>query len=169
MLCGGGSAVWSVDALLQKTDTPRRESKLLPSLVLFQILIAVFFAGVEKILAGWPRENEMGILLSYPRGFLVRDWVANSAWLHGPAISSGFTWLTLFVELGAPIFLLRKRTRVIALLVYEAFFIGIVAMLEVPALFYFMFAFGAILALDAAEVTWVLQKLRTRRATTATA
>jgi hypothetical protein len=83
---------------------------------------------------------------------LVRDWVAASAWLHGAGVTKAFTWFTMFVELGTPIALLVRRTRVAALIAYEAFFLGIVAMLEVPPLFYGMFAFGALLALDDAEV-----------------
>jgi hypothetical protein len=30
----------------------------------------------------------MGIVLSYPRGFMVRDWVASSGWLHASALTN---------------------------------------------------------------------------------
>ena len=113
MICGGGTEVLSVDALLKRSpggaadaDGPPRAPKLLSGLVLYQALLATFFAGVEKILAGWPGTNEMGILLGYPRGHLVRDWVAASPWLHGPVVTHGFTWLTLVVELGTPVVIL---------------------------------------------------------------
>jgi len=160
MICGGGSAALSVDAVLAKRDAPPREPGLLSGLVLFQILLAVFFAGVEKLLAGWPGSNEMGILLSYPRGFMVRDWVASTSLLHASAVTRALTWLTLLVELGTPFLLLHRRTRIAALVVYEGFFLGIVAMLEVPPLFYFTFAFGALLALDDAQVERVVSVLR---------
>ena len=146
-ICGGGSSVLSVDArLLGKRR--EREPSLLGSLILFQVLLAVFFSGVEKLLAGWPLSNEMGIVLAYPKGFIVRDWVAALPFLHGPVVSNAFTWLTLIVELGAPILLLVRRTRMLAFIVYELFFLGIVAMLEVPPLFYFIFASAPLLALD---------------------
>jgi hypothetical protein len=52
IVCGGGSAVWSVDALLRRKlgrapPGPPRESRLLAGLLLYQILLAVFFSGVE--------------------------------------------------------------------------------------------------------------------------
>jgi hypothetical protein len=144
-ICGGGSAVWSLDALLARDPKPS-EPRLLPSLILFQTLLAVFFSGIEKLLAGWLHENEMGILLAYPKGFLVRDWVVDRPWLHAPAVGWLFTYATLAVELGTPLMLLWRRTRKPAFVVYQLFFLGIVAMLEVPPLFYFMFAGGALLA-----------------------
>lgn len=145
-ICGGGSAVVSVDARLAKQ--PERESSLLGSLILYQVLLAVFFSGVEKVLAGWPLSNEMGIVLAYPKGFIVRDWVAALPLLHGPIVSNALTWLTVIVELGAPILLLVRGTRMAALAAYELFFLGIIAMLEVPPLFYCIFASAPLLALD---------------------
>jgi len=145
-ICGGGSAVLSVDARLGARQD--REPALLGSLILFQILLAVWFSGVEKLIAGWPLSNEMGIVLAYPEGFIVRDWVTALPVLHGPVVSNALSWLTVAVELGAPILLLFRRTRMIAFVVYELFFLGIVAMLEVPPLFYFIFASVPLLALD---------------------
>ena len=77
-------------------------SRLLAGLVLFQVLLAVEFSGIEKLLAGWPWSNEMAVVLAYPRGFMVRDWVAALPMLHGPVASHLFTWVTLAVELGTP-------------------------------------------------------------------
>ncbi len=177
-LCGGGSAVWSVDAVIRRWLRRRRsggnpeapeaaptESGLLPGLLLFQLLLAVFFAGIEKLLAGWPGSNEMGILLNYPRGFMLRDWAVGATWLHGDVVTSLMTWLTILVELGTPVLLLVRRTRRAALLAYQLFFLGIITMMEVPPLFYFMFAGGALLALSDREVAWVLARFRARPAT----
>ncbi|HEX3342989.1 MAG TPA: hypothetical protein VHS09_00400 [Polyangiaceae bacterium] len=172
MICGGGAEALSVEAFLEKrraradaTDDPPRAPRLLSALVLYQVLLGTFFAGIEKLLAGWPGTNEMGILLNYPRGFVVRDWVAAASWLHGSGITHAFTWLTLFVEIGTPlIFLLgRPRSRAIALAVYEAFFIGIVGMLQVPPLFYGIFAVGGLLVLDDEQVEDVVRRLRRLR------
>jgi hypothetical protein len=166
MICGGGSNAWSIDAVLRR-EVPARESSLLGSLILFQVLLAVWFSGIEKLLAGWPWSNEMGILLAYPKGFMVRDWVASLPVLHGPAVSTALTWLTLLIELGTPILLLVRRTRMVALVAYELFFLGIIAMLEVPPLFYAIFASGPLLVLDdeqLARVRAVLRRVRRRRA-----
>jgi hypothetical protein len=160
MICGGGAAVWSLDALLARRPSDRREPKLLSALVLFQVLLAVFFSGIEKLLAGWPFSNEMGVVLGYPKGFLVRDWVAASSLLHAPAITRALSWLTVLVELGTPPLLLVRRARIAALIAYELFFFGIIAMLEVPPLFYCMFAFGGLLALDDAQVERLIGWLR---------
>lgn len=134
MICGGGTAVLSVDALRRKKPAPPVESRLLPGLVLYQVLLGVFFAGIEKLLAGWPWSNEMGIVLSYPHGFMARDWVAAWGFMHSSFVTHSFTWFTMAVELGTPVALLFKRTRLVALVLYEAFFLGIIAMLEVPPL-----------------------------------
>ncbi|HZS37793.1 MAG TPA: HTTM domain-containing protein [Polyangia bacterium] len=155
MICGGGAAALSLDAAIARArgrTAVRAEPRLLSSLVLFQVLLAVFFSGIEKLLAGWPRTNEMHVVLSYPRGFIVRDWVAQAGWLHSVGVGRALSWLTLAVELAAPPLLLVRRARVYALVAYEIFFLGIIAMLEVPPLFYFMFAFGALLALDDRQV-----------------
>jgi hypothetical protein len=171
-LCGGGSATLSIDAMLAKGDAKEagnaapKEDKLLASLILYQTLLSVFFSGVEKLLAGWPFVNEMGILLSYPKGFLVRDWVAARDWMHGSGLTRFYTWATVFVEMGTPIALLFKRTRIVALVLYELFFLGIIAMLEVPPLFWFMFAFGALLALDDEEVDRIVARFRRRTSAT---
>ncbi len=161
IICGGGSAVLSIDARLG--NPPAREDSLLGSLILFQVLLAVFFSGIEKLLAGWPWSNEMGIVLAYPKGFIVRDWVAALPFLHGPVVSNALTWLTLLVELGTPILLLVRRTRLIALAVYELFFLGIIAMLEVPPLFYVIFASVPLLALDDEQLATVRRVACLRR------
>ncbi len=67
------------------------------------MLLGVFFAGVEKVMAGWPWSDEMGVILSYPRGFMVRDWVAASSLLHAPFVGHALSWFTLVVELGTPV------------------------------------------------------------------
>ncbi len=157
-VCGAGTAVWSVDAALRHGKDPAREPRLLASLILFQVLLAVFFSGVEKLIAGWPGTNEMKILLSYPEGFIVRDWVAGSAWLRSDLVTTLLTWMTVAVELGTPILLLFRRTRVAALIVFELFFLGIIVMLEVPPLFYFVFAGGALLALDDDQVAAIARR-----------
>lgn len=154
MICGGGANAYAPRA------SGEREPSLLGSLVLFQILLAVFFSGVEKLLAGWPGTNEMSIVLAYPRGFMVRDWVAALPVLHGPVMSTLLTWGTLAIELGTPILLLIRRTRMYALVAYELFFLGIIAMLEVPPLFYFIFASVPLLALDDAQLTALRDSLR---------
>lgn len=154
MICGGGANALSPRA------SHEREPSLLGSLILFQVLLAVLFSGIEKLLAGWPWSNEMGIVLAYPHGFMVRDWVAALPILHGPVMSTLLTWGTLAVELGTPILLLVRRTRLAALVVYELFFLGIIAMLEVPPLFYFIFASVPLLALDDEQLATVGTRAR---------
>ena len=169
-ICGGGGEALSLEALVRRRpagDEGPREPRLLSALVLFQVLLAVFFAGVEKVIAGWPVTNEMGVVLAYPRGFIVRDWVAAIPGLHAPFVTHAMTWFTVVVELGAPLGLLVKRTRMLALALWQALFFGIIVMLEVPPLFYATFAFGALLALDDEEVARVGAWLARRRATSA--
>jgi hypothetical protein len=145
-ICGGGGGAYSVDALLRKSRAP--EPRLFPTLALYQLLLVVFFSAIEKVLAGWPLNDEMGLLFNYPKGFMVRDWVADAVWLHHPAVTKTLSWATLLVEFGTPIGLLVRRTRLASLVVFELFFLGIVLSLEVPPLFWCMFAPGALLAFD---------------------
>jgi hypothetical protein len=163
MLCGGGAGALSLEALVRKPAGAAREPRLLSALVLFQVLLGVFFAGVEKVIAGWPWSNEMGVVLSYPRGFIVRDWVASSGWIHASVVTHALTWFTIIVELGAPIGLVFRRTRRVSLALWELLFLGIILMLEVPPLFYATFAFGPLLALDDDEVeharSWLARAL----------
>ena len=148
MICGGGDRALSIGSLIKKHEGPATEPRLLSSLIAYQILLVVFSSGVEKLLAGWPGTNELHVVLSYPKGFIVRDWVAATAWLHDPRLDRALGVCTLIVELGAPIGLLFRRTRLIALVLWEIFFLGIVVMLEVPPLFYCMFAPGPLLLLE---------------------
>ena len=67
MICGGGDGR-SRSTRSAARPSPAREPKLLASLILFQILLAVFFSGIEKLLAGWPGTNEMGVVFSLPEG-----------------------------------------------------------------------------------------------------
>ncbi len=159
MICGGGGAALSVPLPRKPSAKPPVEPRLLSGLIAFQVLLGVFFSGVEKVIAGWPGSDEMGLILSYPRGFMVRDWVAASSFLHAPLIGHALSWSTIVVELGTPVGLLFRRTRVVSLVLYEAFFLGIITMLEVPALFYCIFAFGALLALDDEQVSRALSFL----------
>lgn len=139
-----------------------RQNKLLGGLILYQVLLAVLFSGLEKVLAGWPGTNDMAVVLGYPRGFIVRDWVYALPFLHGPVVSHLLTYGTLVVELGAPFALLHPRTRLVAFCAWQAFFLGIIAMLEVPALFYFIFAAVPVLALPDAQLAAARQWLRAR-------
>jgi len=161
-ICGGGDRALSLHALMRKEPAAPVEAGLLSGLVLYQVLLAVFFAGVEKIVAGWPWSNEMGVVLLYPRGFLVRDWVAGSSVLHASLTTHVLSGFTVLVELGTPFGLLFRRTRIVSLVLYELLFLGIIAMLEVPPLFYGIFAFGGLLALSDEEVNRVRSLLGAR-------
>jgi len=160
IICGGGAAALSVPFPRKRATEPGPvEPRLMSGLILFQVLLGVFFSGVEKVIAGWPWSDEMGVILSYPKGFMVRDWVAASSLLHAPFVGHALSWSTVVVELGTPLGLLFRPTRVASLVVFELFFLGIITMLEVPLLFYCIFAFGGLLALDDEQVTRALSLL----------
>ncbi|MFZ9890114.1 MAG: HTTM domain-containing protein, partial [Myxococcota bacterium] len=127
---------------------PLRRPTVFANLILFQLLLVFFFAGVEKVMAGWPFNNEMAMLLQTPRGYLLRDWAADLAWLERNEVGVVLSWATIVVELLVPLGLLVRRTRLAALVVYEGFFIGVMAAMEVPPLFFALFAFGMLLILD---------------------
>lgn len=147
-VCDGASRAWSVDAWRHGLPRDTRAPGLLPRLVLFQVLLAFSFAGVEKLLWSWPTHNEMAMLFRTPRGYMVRDWAWDLTWLHDPGVAAVLGWMTIGVELSTVPLLLWKKTRLFALATYELFFLGVIAALEVPPLFYLMFAAGAVFILD---------------------
>ena len=76
MICGGGREGLSVDAVAEEAGRRRRcpggapaRRSFSPGWSSTRQSWAPSSPGVEKVLAGWPGTNEMGILLNYPRGF----------------------------------------------------------------------------------------------------
>jgi hypothetical protein len=160
MICGGGDAALSLRALREKKSEPATEPKLLGALIAYQALLIVFFSGIEKLLAGWPATNELHRLFSYPAGFVTRDWPLGVGLLHDRGFTRVLCTMTLFIELGSPILLLFRRTRLWALLAWELFFLGVVATIEVPPLFYCMFAPAPLLLLDDEQFDRLAKRLR---------
>lgn len=158
-VCDGAARAWSVEAWRNRAPSGARAPGLLPRLVRFQVLLSFSFAGVEKLLWSWPMHNEMAMLFRTPRGYMVRDWAWDIAWLHEPVVGAVLGWITIGIELAAVPALLWKRTRLFALATYQLFFLGIIAALEVPPLFYLMFASGAILILDDEDISGLLRGL----------
>lgn len=154
-VCDGASRAWSVDAWRHGVEQGARAPGLLPRLVLFQVLLAFSFAGVEKLLWSWPMHNEMAMLFRTPRGYMVRDWAWDLTWLHDPRVGAVLGWITIGVEVSIVPFVVWKKTRLFAFAAYELFFLGIIAALEVPPLFYLMFASGAVFILDDDDISRV--------------
>ena len=142
-VCDGAAGAWSLGRRPSLAPTG-----YLGSLVLFQVLLAVGFAGVEKLLWSWPSNNEMAMLFRTPQGYILRDWSWSLSWFDNPIVSGAIGWLTVGVELTTPALLLIKKTRVVGLIVYQLMFVGIVAVIEVPPLFAALFVAGGLLALD---------------------
>jgi hypothetical protein len=140
---GGGDEALAVGA----RRPPMATSGLLRHLIAAHLMLGLFWAGVEKVLAGWPLQNEMETMLAMPPGTMVRDWaVSVFAGRAGP-LGLAFGGLTLLVELGIPLLALRGRLHWTMLVVLVGFFVGIVAVLDVPPLFFALFGLGAPLLL----------------------
>jgi hypothetical protein len=155
----GAASVWSVDALrARRAGRAPSPPTTVANLSLFLVVLPFFGAGIEKIVAGWMTTNEMAMLFRTPPGYILRD-IAFALPLQAPWFSAGIGGLTIVVELAAPVLLLFRRTRLIGLFLWEALFVGIVALIEVPPLFFAIFFFGVLLFLDADD----LERLRLRR------
>ena len=151
-LAGTGDEVWALKVNKAARNKLATSAPMLcRALIVLQLQLGLFFAGIEKITAGWPMTNEMHVLLSYPGGFILRPWVANQPFFEYQWVGMALTVLTLVVELGIPILFLFKKTRLPAVAAYQLFFLGIVAMLQVPPLFYAVYAGCGILVLSDAE------------------
>jgi hypothetical protein len=161
-VCRGASAALSVDAAYrQRKGAPALPApSVLANLVLWHVLLTFFAAGVEKLLWGWPLNNEMAMLFSTPRGWILRDWAWSLSLCRREEVTLLLSWVTVATELLVPLLLLIRRTRLVALVIYESMFLGIIAMIEVPPLFFTTFAAGALLILDERDLRGFLAHLR---------
>jgi hypothetical protein len=154
----GSASAWSVEAW-----RARRQGGALPppallgSVSLFLVVWPVFFAGVEKIVAGWLGHHEMAMLFRTPPGYLLRD-VAFWFPLRSSWFSEAIAWLTVVIELSAPVLLMFRRTRWLGLVLWLGLFAGIFALIEVPPLFVAIFLFGAFLPLETDELDRLLRR-----------
>lgn len=123
----------------------RPRQPLIREIVLFQLTLAVMSSGIEKVAAGWLYSNAMGVLFSFPKGLVTRGWVR--AFDHHVALTRLVTKAVPVVEIIIPPLLLAKPSGLL-LIVYEVFFLLIELSLQIPPLFYLMFAAGGLLALD---------------------
>lgn len=144
VICGSGDEVLAL-RFGARSPSGRRLTR---GLIVFQIFFGVFFAGIEKLIQGWPTTNEMYIVLNYPIGFVARPWLAGNAWMHSEGVGLAASIATLLVELGVPIMVLLNRCRTPAMAVNAVFFCAILALMEVPPLFFFMYAGASLLALQ---------------------
>jgi hypothetical protein len=150
-VCDGAASAWSVSswwASRRGATTARPRPDLLGNLVLFQVLLAFFFAGIEKATTGWLLRNEMLNLFYTPPGYILRDVAFQIPALRWPAVAMALGVMTIVVELLTPVGLLFPKTRWWSIIVWEVLFVGIVVLIEVPPLFFMMFGFGVLLALD---------------------
>ena len=134
---GGGNKVLSLRAVVQGNS--RVGSLTTQRVIAAHVLIGFFFAGIEKLLAGWPLRNEMAILFVYPEHLVTRSWAAELPPEWAIVFGSLLGISTLAVELVGPFALLLRQTRLPALIVFELFFVGIVLVLAVPPLFAFIY------------------------------
>jgi hypothetical protein len=156
----GASSAWSLDAMIaRRRKTPLPPTTMVANVSAFLVVAPFFGAGIEKLVVGWATTNEMAMLFRTPPGYILRD-VAYHLPLEQEWFSAGIAWLTIGVELCAPVLLLFRRTRLLGLLLWLGLFAGIVALIEVPPLFFAIFFFGAFLFLDANEVDRMLCRHR---------
>ncbi len=116
------------------------------------VLVSLFFAGVEKLTAGWPLQGGFHQLADYPAGFVVRGWLVELGLLRWPGVAVVANWATVLLELTLPLAIAWRRTRLWATVVYQAFFLSIIVAFEVPFLFWFAYAPAPLLLLSAREV-----------------
>lgn len=154
-VCDGAASAWSLTswwARRRGNTAERARPDLLGNLVLFQVVLAFFFAGIEKATTGWLLRNEMLNLFYTPPGYILRDVAFRIPALRWPAVATALGIMTIVVELTAPLGLLFRRTRWLTIVAWQGLFIGIVVLIEVPPLFFMMFASGVLLALDAEDL-----------------
>lgn len=127
---------------------PATLARALPFLISVQFLGGFFFAGIEKLTAGWLAEEPMFAFMHMANGIMVKTWVKNYAsFLMSAGFCTFFAIATVLLELALPLAALFDTLRKPAIILYELFFLGIILILDVPPLFYLLFSAGGIVAL----------------------
>ena len=152
-------AILIITGLFYRADKP----SLCRRLILIQIFAAFFAAGLQKLLAGWPIQNDLFVFLNAPPGIITRKWVSSVAILRSEAMGEFLTWSTVLIELFVPILALFERTRRAAGLVCICFFVGLIAVMDVPWLFFLIYGAGALLLLGVGTERKPLSRGRTPR------
>jgi hypothetical protein len=117
-------------------------------LVAAHMMMALFFAGLEKMAADWPFSNEMAALFKSPAHFMMR---APFSGLADPLASTAgmiASVATVAIELSIPVLALSPRTRPLAGLATAAFFTTVIATMQVPPLFFCIYFGAAVLLID---------------------
>lgn len=158
----GASSTWSVDAALcRRRGLTPPPTTTVASVSLWLVVLPFFFAGIEKLVVGWVTNNEMAMLFRTPRGYILRD-VAFWLPLQDTWFSAGIGVGTVVIELVSPVLLCFRRTRWLGLFLWQGLFFGIVALIEVPPLFFALFFFGAFLFLDSGDLERIANAVRRR-------
>jgi len=147
-IIGDQSNTLTLRSYYNKSVNLKMNTNLLSGLILTYLCIGMFFAGIEKIKLDWPFSNIMHSFLIYPKGFMLRDWAVSCSFMQSEYVGLSFSLFTVLIEIFAPIGIYFQSTRKITIILWEIFFIGIVITFAVPPLFYFIFAGGALLALE---------------------
>ena len=114
-------------------------------ILIWQLLLGLFCAGLEKLAAGWWTSNPLEVLFNYPSGHLLRDWVGQA---NIPStVSNALSRSVVFAELAIPAASLVPFFRPMVFVCLEAFFLGAWAVFEVPPLFPIIYMAGGALLL----------------------
>lgn len=144
---GGGNEVLSLPKFFHR-PLPAQGSLFGRRLILFQIILIFFFAGIEKLYQGWPVVNHMHNLMRYPSGSVLRDWAVGNSFLSLSIVGYAMNISTIIMQLGSPLFIYYKKTRLLYFFAFQLFFLGIVSLMSVPVLAYCIYAPGGLLFLD---------------------
>jgi hypothetical protein len=133
-IAGGGAGALSLRRGRRSVDGVE-EDRLSRGLIGYFLLLTVFLAGIEKLWSAWPYASQMDRLLMYPSATLLRGWAVAGPTESRQVWGAALDWLTLSVELLIPLWIFAFSVRWLSVLIWIGFFLGIVAVLEVPPLF----------------------------------
>jgi hypothetical protein len=112
------------------------------------LVIAVWLSGLQKLDVGWLTSNEMGVLLQYPRGSVLRGWATGLRTQDAEILGWLAGYATLAFELAMPVLAIMQRAQHFVRIAWPVFFFAIFALLEVPPLFVLVFAPAAALCYE---------------------
>lgn len=133
---GAGSTKFAVNSCLRWTNQQRADNEQAASFAVAMFLLSsIFWAGVEKLYAGWLQANTLYYYLASPAGVYVHNWVLACAWLRAPQTALVLGGITICLELITPLLFWLPKLRTLMALLLILMFTGFVAVLQLPLLF----------------------------------
>jgi uncharacterized membrane protein YphA (DoxX/SURF4 family) len=150
----------SVSSYYNRKETKQHlaDNSYASGLIIFSLLTIICSSGVEKIIAGWPSTNVMHTFFNFPQNTMIRAWVYNFPIFKNENLGYIISCATVIFEVLAPFLMFWKKIRIFLIIAYEIFFLSIFLTMEIPFLFFGIYAALGILLLPKSYVRFFCKR-----------